>query len=56
MGFGEAAIPMAIAPMDIGTGQMDMSVTETSVGEAPMAVAGTAMRIGAGKAAPWPNQ
>ena len=40
---------MAIAPMDIGTGQMGMPVTEISVGEAPMAVAVTAMRIGTRK-------
>jgi hypothetical protein len=39
MRFGKAAISMAIAPMDIGTGRMRFGVTEISVGEAPMTVA-----------------
>ena len=47
MRFGKPAIPVAIAPMDIRTGRMGLSVTEISFGEAPMVVAVTAMGIAA---------
>ena len=49
MRFGEAAISVASAPMEMGTGRKDMPVTEISIAEAPMAVAVTAMRIGTRK-------
>jgi hypothetical protein len=45
MRFGKPAIPVAIAPMEIGTGGMRISVTGISFGEAPKAVAVTAMGI-----------
>jgi len=39
MRFGQPAISTAISPMDIGTGRMGFSVTESSIAKAPMAMA-----------------
>ena len=44
MRFGEPAISLALAPMDIGKGQMRFSATGIAFGKAPKAVGVTAMR------------